>query len=360
MAPEALRAAAGPLGDVWHWWIGELKSLMPGRRHGRHRPAKPYLLLTLEGDLFVLNAFARSGDVELGRATGDVDGALGALDDRRYRKQPIVVRLAKALGLRKILDLPGTARADLDRLLYYELDRLTPFKAADVCFAWRIVDDDRDSGRIKVRLDLAPKALVESTLRAIRGHGLEPWSIALDGDEDEAPLDLTPPSAQRSRSGKRWRRPLSALVIGLGVLVVAIPLRQQSLAIDRLDADIRAVQAAAEASGVLREDLQRLAQRSGFLIDRRNGYRPRTNVMNALTRLIPDQAYVTQLQIQDDRIVLVGHADRASELIGTLEQSPWFASPRFQSPLTRDPRTGKERFQIAVDLAGDELAGDER
>ena len=73
--------------------------------------------------------------------------------------------------------------------------------------------------------------------------------------------------------------------------------------------------------------------------------------MNALARLIPDQAYVTRLQIRDGGIVLVGHADKASALIGVLERSPLFTSPRFQSPLTRDPRTGKERFQIAVDLA---------
>ena len=352
MALDALLASDGSLGKFWRWWTGELEGLMPGPWLSERRLTGPYLLLSLQGDRCVLTARKRSGDVEIGCAEGDIEHALDTLFDRHHRKLPIVVRLDKSLGLRKLVDLPSAARADLDRLLFYELDRLTPFNAADVCFAWQIVDNDRKSGRMTVRLDLAPKELIEHVQASVRRMGCEPLSIALEGEDDNV-LDLAPRSPAETTRASRWQRILPALAVGLIILVVAIPLRQQMLAISQIDAEIKRVQATAEESGALREQLQKLTDRSGFLIEKKNGYLPRTNTMNALTRLIPDQAYVTQIQIRDEEIILVGHADRASELIGALEQSPMFASPRFQSPLTRDPRTGKERFQIAFDLAED-------
>lgn len=353
MALDALLASDGQFRRFWEWWTGELKSLMPEKWLSERRLARPYLLLSLKGELCVLTACKRSGDVEIGRAEGDIEHALNSLVERRHRKLPILVRLDKGLGLRKHLDLPCDAHADLDRLLFYELDRLTPFNAADVCFTWQITNYNRKSGRMTVRIDLAPKVLIEQVQKAIRRVGCKPLSITLEGEEDSV-LDLTPRSPAKATRASRWQRILPILVVGLIILVVAVPLRQQMLAISQIDTEIEKVQAAAEESGDLQEQLQRLTDRSGFLIEKKNRYLPRTNTMNALTRLIPDQAYITQIQIRDEEIVLVGHADRASELIGALEQSPMFSSPRFQSPLTRDSRTGKERFQIAFDLARDD------
>jgi general secretion pathway protein L len=350
MATEALRAAGRPLGGFWHWWTGELAGLIPGRSEVRHRLTKPHLLLTIETEVAVLTACERAGDVEIGRSE-DVENALDLLTHRRQRRLPIVIRLAKALGLRKTVDLPGAARFDLDRVLFFELDRLTPFHANDVCYASRIVEDDRRGGRIKVQVDLAPKGLIEHTLQAIRERKGRLIRIELDGEANGTALDLTPKSPIDSKPVGRWRRLLPAIVVGLAIFAVAIPLRQQSIALHQLDSEMARARMAADESVLLRDQLQQFADRSGFLIARKNHYLPRTNVMAALTRLIPDQAFVSRLQIKDGEIVLVGHADRASELLGSLERSPLFKTPRFQSPLTRDPRTGKERFQIAVGLA---------
>ncbi|MGI9417357.1 MAG: hypothetical protein ACR2RA_05905, partial [Geminicoccaceae bacterium] len=212
MATEALRAAGRPLGEFWRWWTGELTGLMPGRSQNRRRLTRPYLLLTLENELAVLTACERSGDVELGRSDGDVKDALDKLVHRRHRRLPIVVRLGKALGLRKVVDLPGAARSDLDRVLFYELDRLTPFSAKDVCFAWRIVEDDRKGGRIRVQVDLAQERLIENTLQAIRQKQGKLARIDLDGEDNGVALDLTPRSPARAKPAGRWQRLLPAAV----------------------------------------------------------------------------------------------------------------------------------------------------
>ncbi|MGI9435180.1 MAG: PilN domain-containing protein, partial [Geminicoccaceae bacterium] len=77
-----------------------------------------------------------------------------------------------------------------------------------------------------------------------------------------------------------------------------------------------------------------------------------TDVLAELTRLIPDHSYVVQLRVKDSKIEISGLAQKASDLIAILDRSTILTSPQFRSPVTRDTRSGKERFQISVDLIG--------
>ena len=77
-------------------------------------------------------------------------------------------------------------------------------------------------------------------------------------------------------------------------------------------------------------------------------------VLDELTRLIPDQAHLLQLELREKTVELHGFASTASDLIGLLEQSPLFKAPQFRSPVTQDRRSGAERFHISVELASDE------
>ncbi|MGI9492609.1 MAG: hypothetical protein ACR2QF_09445, partial [Geminicoccaceae bacterium] len=125
------------------WWFDELRGLLPRSMGAKSSASKSSLVLSLGGDKMALLArTARHGEKELERAGRDaLDGpgpTWASFGARRYRKWPIVIRLGGDLGLRKVIDLPLAARDDLGQLLNFELDRLTPFKADDVCFAWRV------------------------------------------------------------------------------------------------------------------------------------------------------------------------------------------------------------------------------
>jgi general secretion pathway protein L len=74
-------------------------------------------------------------------------------------------------------------------------------------------------------------------------------------------------------------------------------------------------------------------------------------VLAELTRLVPDQAYLAQLLLQDGEVQLHGSAATASDLIGLLDHSALFRAPQFRSPVTRDGRDGAERFHLSVELA---------
>ncbi|MGI9419560.1 MAG: PilN domain-containing protein [Geminicoccaceae bacterium] len=332
--------------DLWHWWTAELTGIIPWRWRATPSLSRPNLLLSLRPDETVLVARSKSGDIELDRSDGSIETALNPLGDWRYRRWPIVIELDDALGLSKVVDLPLAGRDDLDRLLHYELDRLTPFKPDDVCFAWQIVEQRSDVGRMKIRLEMAQRLLIEEASSHIRKCGREPARIQLKGDAERQSLDLKPTSLE-----KAGRVPgLPFLVIGLAVIALATPLWQQHVRIQRLEPEIESARSAAEESAALKDQIAALVDQANFLIETKKKRASMTSLLKTLTALIPDHAYVTQLAIEDDQITFVGRADKASDLLSVLDASPVFASPRFRSPVTRDPSTQKERFQIAAEI----------
>ena len=76
-----------------------------------------------------------------------------------------------------------------------------------------------------------------------------------------------------------------------------------------------------------------------------------TRILAELTRVIPDQAYVEQLDVRDGELNLRGLATTPSDLIALLEQSALFRKPQFRSPVTQDARLGLARFQLSAEVA---------
>jgi general secretion pathway protein L len=338
-----------------HWWLDELRGLLPRSLSTTAQGAKSSLILHLSGDQTVLiERTPRHGERELQRASSDelkTSGlALSSFDDRRYRKWPVAVRLGGDLGLRKVVDLPLAARDDLGQLLHFELDRLTPFKADDVCFAWRVLDTDAAKGRMQVELEMAPKAVVDRALALAQQHRREVARVELVGSSGRAPLDLMPRSAE-ARQGRSWLgRLLPLIALGLAATAIMLPLNKKQQVIERLEREIAVVRAEAEESLRIRDEIDDLAGKAGFLAAAKNQRLTMTEVLAELTRAIPDHSHIVQLQIRGDSVELNGLADKASDLIAILDRSPLLALPAFQSPVTRDPRSDKERFQISVDL----------
>jgi general secretion pathway protein L len=272
------------------------------------------------------------------------------------RRRGVVVRLAPELGLHKILDLPLAAQDDLAQLLRFEMDRLTPFPAEEVCFAHRVLRADAAGRRLSVELQVVPRGLVEEAIAAAEGLGLQPQRVELggSGEPGDQALDLLPRDAAEGPRTSRLNRALGLLALALAAAAIIIPLQQQRSTAADLERMVRAAQAQAERSLALRDQLDELAATARFVVERKASTPMSTRVLAELTRLIPDQAYVNHLYLRDGEVQLQGFARTASDLIGVLDQSPLFRAPQFRSPVTSDPRTDLERFHIAVQISGEE------
>jgi general secretion pathway protein L len=342
------------------WWLDELAGLVPRSLRRVARRNRRRLVLLLDQLETVVLERAGEGTRVIGSVASDRPdwaGQVGALLQRTRRPwQPVTLCLSGDLGLRKIISLPLAARDDLDQLLRFEMDRLTPFRADDVYFAHRIIATDSQNRRIAVELAAAPKATVDRALETARAVGVAPARLELITAHagNREPLNLLP-CRSGDRAGERpLLRALILLALLLAIAAVVIPLHRQRTKFADLSDQIAATRAAAEESHTLREQLDQFTRTGYFLLAEKARRPMATDVLAELTRLVPDGAYLTQLVLQENEVQLYGSAATASDLIGLLDQSPLFRSPQFRSPVTQDVADdGAERFHLSAELVAE-------
>lgn len=361
--PGQQQAALKIVGSFVHWWLSELNGLIPRALASRLGSRRACLILTVQDSDFILAKETKSGDrVELGRLnktrtdqlpadTTSCPDAFAALTERRYRHWPLVIELAQHLGMRKIVDLPLVKNDDLGQLLQFELDQLTPFKAEDVSLAWRVENTDRAARRMRVLLEIVPKAVIEQAKGLTRLCQRQACRIELSGGASgNHPLDLQVRQENADQPKDRVNTTFKLLTPLLLMVAVFVLMRQQDKVIDNLESQLEATQEQADEALKLRDRLTLMTNETAFLADAQQRYPAMTELLAELTRILPSHSHILQLNVDGSSIELFGLAGKASDLITALDRSAMMTAPTFNSAVTREAQSGKERFHILVDL----------
>ncbi len=264
----------------------------------------------------------------------------------RPEKTRCVVRVANALRLNKTVRLPLAAEENLRQVLAFEMERHTPFHADDVYFDYRLKARDSKQRRLDVDLTVVQKPVVDEALGVVDDWALEfTPGAGLDGDGELAFL----PQRYRAPATRGLNRTLIVLNLVALSAAAVIPIYHQERYIDILQERADRARAAAMASVEVQDRIQALEQRRALFQEAKSG--PSTvELLEELTRLIPDGTWLHRLDIKNGEVQFQGLSDAASALIAVVESSPMFREARFGSPITRDARSGKERFHISAKL----------
>ncbi len=226
--------------------------------------------------------------------------------------------------------LPFAAQAGLDRVLRYEMDRLTPFQAEDVFFSHRVLARDRTRGLLQVEIAVAPRRWVQPLLDRLRLSGLAPVALeapAQDGIARRIGIVRTDP-------GREARRVLvTRLAIAgcamLALAVVALPLVRQSLAL--ADAEDRIAELKPRVQQV--EDLRRRIARGSAGAERIVAARAHAiaplQMLGLLTDVLPDDTWLSSVALHQRKLVLEGHSAAATKLIAAMASEARLHNPAF-------------------------------
>ena len=333
------------------WWMEQLTQLLPPfLRPSPHIPDA--LVVSLAGRLSdsgtVIVARRRRGrEVPL----GEFAAAAAELRDLLSSggNASTVLRLEKREFLEKTLALPLAAQPDLDQVLEFEMDRETPFKAEELYWSRQIVAIDRQRRQLTVRLLLLPKIRLAPLLALLGSAGVAPaWAEVADrGDNRRLPLRRDAKYGAERSSRLLWAAALCCLI--LAVSAVAMPFVRQALVLGALDREVRAGREVAARAAVLRAQVER-ASRSADAVERELNKAGRPlEVLAKLTRILPDDTYLTELSLRQGKLTIGGRSGRAAHLIGALAADGGFRNPAFAAPVTRLEALHTEVFTIATD-----------
>lgn len=326
--------------------------LPAGLQGARNRGAATVVALCrgAAGPEVEISVFGRRGAGTICRVALDEAGLARARSVLVGRRRParVVLRVPAAMILERDVVLPLAAERDPEAVLGFEMDRLTPFRAADVVWQASEFRRDRARNRLSLRLSLVPRAQFASALAALDRVGLKPTEIEAAGSEGPRRIALQA-SGGGGRRGRRSGRVAAALVGALAAAVVVIPFVRQSLAEEAIAARIAALKPRVEEVAALRRRIGRVTGEAGAFGALAARVGNPLQVLAALTDILPDDTYLESLTLSHRNLAITGRSAAAARLIGLLAANKLIGNPAFAAPVTRAPEGGDE-FTIRAEV----------
>jgi general secretion pathway protein L len=359
------------------WWLEELRALAPARRVRRPGRRRSTVLFWEDGVVRVFEA-RRAGVAEIGsfllepprKGAGRLPARLDELAPTTLSaalrgRRGILLRLSTAHGLVVRDLLPAEAEPELRAIVANRLDTLTPWTAERAAFDVEI-NDRRPDGRLEVTVAAVPRALLERIRERLLELGIEAERVDLGAADDPpvARFDLTGETARSS--GSLVRLAAFALVgslVLLGAALAGSEIHARSVVLGDRERAAVLLEARLADLDELRERLFAL-RREAVLVAQRLAAAPSVlSLLETLSRALPDDAFLSELELSGDRLRIAGFATNAAPLVPLLEELPALEDVRFQAPSSKtileDPEFGRrevERFVLAARVVG--LRGD--
>ena len=262
----------------------------------------------------------------------------------------IEVRLQSAYVVSRLLDFPSQAADFLDGMVRAQVDRLTPWTAAEAVFGWgspQSVSNDR----IEIAFSATSAAKVDPLLRLAKMVGAASIVVSAPAvGSDGAPLQVTLLDRQlRGLAGPQVPR-----LLRIGLVSVVLAAVASLLLNIYLGGSLQSEQADLQRQISQRRAALRIGTNGesgiGLLAKRKQTTPSSVMVLEALSRVLPDSTYVTELRIEGSKVQVVGMTQDAPSLIRLLEQSPQFTHATFFAPTTHAANEPAERFHVEANI----------
>jgi general secretion pathway protein L len=249
------------------------------------------------------------------------------------------------------LELPARASDFLDGIVRAQIDRLTPWSASEAVFG---CSSPIESGPESITTVIAATTRKVAMAYVQAVSIFHPAAVAVCTDVVERNAGRVKVFEQKARGHLDAVRLSRALFAGLATTAVCALLA------------VIAAAYVADSLGAQEDELARqISQRRAAIrassdgadrspiaaLERRKHETPASViVLDALTQVLPDHTYVTELHMAGTKLQIVGITRDAPSLIPLIEQSQHFTRATFYAPTTRSASEPGERFHIEAQI----------
>lgn len=341
------------LAEFFAWWWQHLTELVPEPlRRGTGPEARALVVQASTDGVLTLQRRRRGGDARIGSARLDEpgQGGLRAALNGRPAGEPVVLRLPPGMLMERTVALPLAAERDPERVLGFDMDRLTPFTANEVYWGYAVENRDRARGRLTVRLSVVPRASVQDLTDMLTACGGRPSLL-----EAPAAGAMRAIRLQHDQTAGRlgWLTPRIAggALAALAALVVVTPFLRQSLEMDEAQGRLDELAPHMRVVDQLRRTITGAGAGGDAVASETRKIGDMLEALAAVTEILPDDSYLTEFTMRERKMTLSGMSASAPRLISALSADPRIRNPAFTAPVTTSDNGHKDVFSIRADLA---------
>jgi len=319
------------------------------------------LIISCKGDHFIVHKmqptsatdirFERSDELDWAVLT--VGAPMSAEMTRAARDSLVIFELpADDVALRRI-SVPAQAREFLLGIVHNKMERLSPWRADQTVCGFDADVSAEDPTVLDVRVLIASRAAIDVVREKLAAIGLVVDRVVTVQRNAEMAKSVTLWSRLAAASHEdvgrlRWR-------IGVGISAAILVSLSLSLwaVISAVSIGEESDDLAAQAKTLQRQiDGPRTPQSIALLNpNERAWYEKEASptasiVIEAVSRALPDVAYLTELHLENTTLRMVGLTSDAPSLIAPLEHSGHLTNVRFFAPTTRGTDGTLFRFHI--------------
>lgn len=282
-------------------------------------------------------------EVRAGQPPVPIDASLeGDSKARAHRGSggTVELRLPPEHILHRRLQLPPAGKEFIQPIIEHRLERLTPWHPDKVLYGFRIVGAAQGDGSLTVDFAATSADLAVEPTRRLQELGLDPTALGTAADPIDTPLRIDLYRGARSAARTDLRR--STAVALLIIMVILVPACLGSFwfahaSAERLGAaEDRLSQLRARLPSATSAKVEQARGRDRALIEAK---RPETSLLvliDGLSAALPAHTSLRELDIDGEKVRLVGRSRDAPALIGLLEQEEALAKVQFAAPVIRD------------------------
>ena len=342
------------IGAIFSRWVEVLAALFVDCR--ALWQARKSIIVTSEDGRFLVRRAGATEESVLGDIIAGTPAASATL--HALRNHFIIFELPSDRVVTRHITVPSQAREFLTGIVANQIERLSPWPLAQAIYGFDARPRQDDDSILDVCVLIASRASIETIRDQLTASGLPPNRIRVHTHPGvDAPLVSlwTPtPHASQDRFGDLPR------MIGAGLAAMVLLSMVSSLwalySTNGVWAEHDDVTAREDAlrrhENMSRKPLKlaslKPAERAWVLKEESPVV---VLVLDALTRAIPDSAYLTELRVKNGSIRITGLAADAPSLIAALERSHHFFGAHFFASTIKNRDGGLYRFSIAAQVA---------
>lgn len=265
------------------------------------------------------------------------------------------LELPPDLVLLRELSLPVLPPSQIQAAAVLEARSASPFPPDDLVFGFSSIPGNQ---RLRVLLALASRKQVQahiegqaSKLNKGGGNSAEIWARSVE--TRYAVIIPGYGETYRLRLTARWRWVAYGLflsAIGFAIAVAVTPTAQTRL---RAIQAVNAYGALAQSANPLlekREQINRFKELLSVVQEIRANSLGGAQVMDLLTRILPDDTALQSLQVDGRKVSLAGQTENAAALMKRLSEEPGVSDVKAPAAAQKAPGTNKEVFRVEFSL----------